>query len=139
MTLLCQDTNTVSGNHRVCTCFPLSAAETATDIEALTHSKLCPIICIYYPGCLGSGREAVFGRSLLFREGRVARTYVYVDAFNLYFGALRGTPYRWLNVAELCCRPDRSPFRKYLADVEEVDLAGAAVGGVDCDVFAVGT
>ncbi len=29
------------------------------------------------------------------------RTYVYVDAFNLYYGCLRGTPYKWLNVAEL--------------------------------------
>ena len=24
------------------------------------------------------------------------RTHVYVDGFNLYFGALRGTPYKWL-------------------------------------------
>lgn len=30
------------------------------------------------------------------------RTSVYVDGFNLYFGALRGTPYRWLDVAKLC-------------------------------------
>jgi uncharacterized LabA/DUF88 family protein len=29
-------------------------------------------------------------------------TCVYVDGFNLYYGALKGTPYRWLNVAELC-------------------------------------
>lgn len=30
------------------------------------------------------------------------RTYVYIDAFNLYYGCLKGTPYRWLDVAELC-------------------------------------
>lgn len=30
------------------------------------------------------------------------RTYAYVDAFNLYYGCLRKTPYRWLNLAELC-------------------------------------
>ncbi len=30
------------------------------------------------------------------------RTYVYVDGFNLYYGALRRTPYRWLNLAALC-------------------------------------
>ncbi len=30
------------------------------------------------------------------------RTYVYVDAFNLYYGCLKGTQYKWLNVAELC-------------------------------------
>ena len=29
------------------------------------------------------------------------RTNVYVDGFNLYYGALRGTPYRWLDLAEL--------------------------------------
>jgi 6-hydroxy-3-succinoylpyridine 3-monooxygenase len=25
-------------------------------------------------------------------------TTVYVDAFNLYYGCLRGTPYRWLDL-----------------------------------------
>jgi hypothetical protein len=30
------------------------------------------------------------------------RTYVYVDGFNLYYGALRGTPYKWLNLHTLC-------------------------------------
>ena len=29
-------------------------------------------------------------------------TSVYVDGFNLYYGCLRGTSYRWLNLAELC-------------------------------------
>ena len=29
---------------------------------------------------------------------------VYVDGFNLYFGALRNTPYRWLNIVELSRR-----------------------------------
>jgi uncharacterized LabA/DUF88 family protein len=27
---------------------------------------------------------------------------VYVDGFNLYYGALKGSPYRWLNLAKLC-------------------------------------
>jgi len=31
----------------------------------------------------------------------VARTNVYVDGFNLYYGALRRTPYKWLDVARL--------------------------------------
>lgn len=30
------------------------------------------------------------------------KTYVYVDAFNLYFGAVRGTPYKWLDIDRLC-------------------------------------
>jgi len=27
---------------------------------------------------------------------------IYVDGFNLYYGALKGTPYRWLDIAKLC-------------------------------------
>jgi uncharacterized LabA/DUF88 family protein len=30
------------------------------------------------------------------------RTYVYIDGFNLYYGALRGTPYKWLDLTALC-------------------------------------
>lgn len=32
------------------------------------------------------------------------KTYAYIDGFNLYFGALKGTPYRWLDVAKMCER-----------------------------------
>ena len=32
------------------------------------------------------------------------RTYVYIDAFNLYYGCLRNTPYRWLNLEAFCRR-----------------------------------
>ena len=32
------------------------------------------------------------------------RTIVYVDGFNLYYGCLRGTPYRRLNLGEFCRR-----------------------------------
>lgn len=31
-------------------------------------------------------------------------TNVYVDAFNLYYGCLKGTPYRWLDLDALCAR-----------------------------------
>jgi uncharacterized LabA/DUF88 family protein len=31
-------------------------------------------------------------------------TNVYVDAFNLYYGSLKGTSYRWLDLAALCAR-----------------------------------
>jgi hypothetical protein len=30
------------------------------------------------------------------------RTIIYVDGFNLYFGALRGTPHKWLDLHKLC-------------------------------------
>ncbi|MFC1582516.1 NYN domain-containing protein [Planctomycetota bacterium] len=29
------------------------------------------------------------------------KTYVYIDGFNLYYGALKGTPYKWLDVKKL--------------------------------------
>jgi hypothetical protein len=29
------------------------------------------------------------------------RTIVYVDGFNLYYGALKGTPYKWLDLKAL--------------------------------------
>lgn len=32
------------------------------------------------------------------------QTNIYIDGFNLYFGCLKGTPYKWLNLAEFCCR-----------------------------------
>ena len=36
-------------------------------------------------------------------EGTI-RTWVYVDGFNLYYGAVKGTPYKWLNLVELAKR-----------------------------------
>ncbi len=30
------------------------------------------------------------------------RTRVYIDGFNLYYGALKGTPFRWLDPVKLC-------------------------------------
>jgi uncharacterized LabA/DUF88 family protein len=33
---------------------------------------------------------------------RRMRTNVYIDGFNLYYGCLKGTPYRWLDIRALC-------------------------------------
>ncbi len=30
------------------------------------------------------------------------KTNVYIDGFNLYYGAIKKTPFRWLNVAQMC-------------------------------------
>lgn len=30
------------------------------------------------------------------------KTYVYVDAFNLYFGCVKNIPYKWLDLSKLC-------------------------------------
>jgi len=32
----------------------------------------------------------------------MGRTRVYIDGFNLYYGAVKGTPYKWLDLARLC-------------------------------------
>ena len=32
------------------------------------------------------------------------RMNVYIDAFNLYYGAVKDTPYRWLDLDALCRR-----------------------------------
>jgi hypothetical protein len=31
----------------------------------------------------------------------MSRTYVYIDGFNLYYGCVKGSPYRWLNLDTL--------------------------------------
>ena len=33
---------------------------------------------------------------------QLKKTVVYVDGFNLYYGCLKGTPYRWLDLHKLC-------------------------------------
>ena len=30
------------------------------------------------------------------------KTIVYVDGFNLYYGAVKNTPYKWLNIHRMC-------------------------------------
>jgi hypothetical protein len=30
---------------------------------------------------------------------------VYIDGFNLYYGAVKGSPYKWLDLAALCHDP----------------------------------
>ncbi|MEX1021370.1 MAG: NYN domain-containing protein [Litorilinea sp.] len=30
------------------------------------------------------------------------KTHVYIDGFSLYYGALKGTPYKWLDLEKLC-------------------------------------
>jgi hypothetical protein len=30
------------------------------------------------------------------------KTVVYFDAFNFYFGAIKGTPFKWVDLGKLC-------------------------------------
>jgi hypothetical protein len=36
-------------------------------------------------------------------SGGRLRTNVYIDGFNLFYGCLEGTPFRWLDLAAFCC------------------------------------
>jgi hypothetical protein len=56
------------------------------------------------------------------------RTFVYVDGFNLYYGALRGTPWKWLDLTAL--------FAKVLQprhDILKVKYFTARVSGTPAD------
>jgi hypothetical protein len=45
----------------------------------------------------------MYSRPIL-NPGRQMITNVYIDGFNLFYGALKGTPYKWLDLEALCCR-----------------------------------
>jgi len=53
------------------------------------------------------------------------RTIIYIDAFNLYYRRLKGTPYRWLNIEAMCHRllPDNQIDRVnyYTARITDAD------------------
>jgi len=34
----------------------------------------------------------------------MARVNVYIDGFNLYYGAVKGSPFKWLDLSALCQR-----------------------------------
>jgi uncharacterized LabA/DUF88 family protein len=58
-------------------------------------------------------------------------TYVYIDGFNLYYGAVRGTPYRWLDLEAFCRhllpREDIQQIRYFTARVSGRIDSGAPV------------
>jgi len=64
---------------------------------------LVKLYCVHIPPVsFGEGvRSRPQGRLLCFQEVFL-KTNVYVDGFNLYYGALKSTPYRWLDIARLC-------------------------------------
>ena len=59
------------------------------------------IECLHQTPLVGSpnGRGADSSGSwlLLFSGMTMQRTFIYIDGFNLYHGALRHTPYKWLD------------------------------------------
>ena len=53
------------------------------------------------------------------------RTRVYVDGFNLYYGALKGTSFKWLNLVELARQLLPAPY-----SVDKLNYFTARVSGV---------
>ena len=53
----------------------------------------------------------------------MARAIVYIDGFNLYYGALKRTPYKWLDVGSLCAL--MLPQSHLIASQFPVDLQDA--------------
>ena len=51
------------------------------------------------------------------------RTRIYIDGYNLYYGCLKGTPYKWLNLFEL--------FSKYILPRTSVSHAHLAPMGIN--------
>lgn len=55
----------------------------------------------------GTGREAATSRLYVFNQqtrqspGGKMNTNLYVEGFNLYYGAVKDTPHRWLEIAHL--------------------------------------
>lgn len=49
-----------------------------------------------------TGREAGVIPASAFDTAMSIVTNVYVDGFNLYYRVVKNTPYKWLNIAELC-------------------------------------
>ena len=54
------------------------------------------------PGHFGGRARSRLRAASAFMEPALRRTNVYIDGFNLYYGALRKTPYRWLDPNKLC-------------------------------------
>ena len=55
------------------------------------------------------------------------RTFVYVDGFNLYYGALKGTPWKWLDLPALFAKVlQPHPLARRIAETTLVRDADAA-------------
>ena len=98
-----------------------------------THPLIC---CVFRNGTLDEGRKMATYAYLPRRSvpGRAAapvaaaafsgvrmRTHVYVDGYNLYYGSLKRTPHKWLNIHDLCTalmpRNDIRAIRYFTAQV----------------------
>ncbi len=66
------------------------------------HIRANSRIVGYPPSIFGERARAAERRLCFFLRTPAIRTNVYIDGFNLYYGAAKNTPYKWLNPAALC-------------------------------------
>jgi uncharacterized LabA/DUF88 family protein len=69
--------------------------------------------------------------AFVFKEIMQERTIIYIDGFNLYYGSLKNTPYKWLNLKTL--------FSKILGNqhhITELKYFTARVSGKNGDIKA---
>jgi len=60
-------------------------------------------MCIDHPRSFGEGVRSRPRAAPAFSAQEIhLRTNVYIDGFNFYYGAVKGTPYRWLDFAQFC-------------------------------------
>ena len=71
--------------------------------SAWQWQRSCYLLLHIPPEPSGEGREAA-GEILRLLLFMALKTNVYIDAFNLYYGCLRKTPYRWLDLGAFCSR-----------------------------------
>ena len=57
------------------------------------------------------------------------KTYIYVNGFNLFYGSLKGTDYKWLNIWKLC----ELYLRPELHDIKRIYYFTALIGGTPDD------
>ena len=73
--------------------------------NSLQEAACCRICKLYPPQAFGRGVQGRLGeilRPLLFFMALKAN--VYIDGFNFYYGCIKKTPYRWLNLSLFCQR-----------------------------------
>jgi hypothetical protein len=63
------------------------------------------------------------------------RTNFYIDAFNLYYGSLNNTSFKWLNLNEFC----RQSFPSSPGRRESVELKKAATKAIRLDPAILAT
>jgi uncharacterized LabA/DUF88 family protein len=60
------------------------------------------VLVLAHPPSIFGARARAAERRLCFFLERAIRSNIYVDGFNLYYGAVKDTPYKWLDLSELC-------------------------------------